>query len=435
MPTRTIPERLRAAKTAGLQLAHASGPARRSILLAMADALDDVNNRRRLLEANAIDLRDARVAEARGELASALVRRLELTDAKLTVLTDGLRQLADQRDIVGQTALERELDDGLVLRRVSCPLGVLGIVFEARPDAVPQIVGLAIRTANAVALKGGREATRSNAAIVELLQQCLTDQGFDPALLVLLEGRAEVSVLLEQHRHVDLIIARGSTAFVEYVQNNSKIPVVGHAEGLCHVYLHRSAEPRSAAAIVVDAKTSYPAACNAVETLLWEPGAEAALATTVAALAEAGVSVRGCEATRERHPELAPATDADWDTEYGDSTLSIRRITDLQDALVHIEAHGSKHTECIVADDDTAAAEFIAAVDAACVFHNASTRFADGYRFGMGAEVGISTQKLHARGPVGVEGLLTYRWLLRGSGHVASSYGPGKRAFRHRDRT
>jgi len=226
------------------------------------------------------------------------------------------------------------------------------------------------------------------------------------------------------------VIARGSAAFVEHVMATSKVPVVGHAEGLCHLFLHAAADPAMAAAIAVDAKTDYPAACNAVETLLWEPGGEPALAAAVRALRDAGVALRGCDATRTLH-ELTPATEADWDTEYGDLVLSIRRVPDLDAALAHIERHGSRHTECIVTDDAQAADSFIARVDAACVFHNASTRFADGYRFGLGAEVGISTQKLHARGPVGVSGLVTYRWLLRGHGQVASTYGPGKRPFKH----
>jgi glutamate-5-semialdehyde dehydrogenase len=210
--------------------------------------------------------------------------------------------------------------------------------------------------------------------------------------------------------------------------------VLAHAEGICHLVLHASAEPEMAARIAVDAKCGYPSACNAIETLLWMPGAEAALDRCAAELAGRGVELRACEATRARHPDLIPATDADFGHEFGALVLAIRRVDDLTAALAHIEAHGSGHTESIIATDEAAAAEFLAHVDAACVFHNASTRFADGYRFGLGAEVGISTSKLHARGPVGAEGLVTYRWLLRGSGQVAADYGPGKRRFRHRDR-
>lgn len=426
----SIEQRLQAAKRGGRALSSANAERRTAALLAMAQALVEPHIRTKLLEANAADMAQAREAQARGELAEALVNRLRLTSAKLDVLVDGLRQLAAQDDHVGQVLLERELDDDLTLQRVACPLGLLAIVFEARPDAVPQIVGLAVRSGNAIALKGGREATRSNQAMVEVLQAALASTGLDPASVALLSGRAEVMELLRQDQLVDLVIARGSTQFVHFVQERSKIPVVGHAEGLCHVFLHDSADPTMAAEIVLDAKTSYPAACNALETLLWAPGAQEAMLACVKTLHAAGVRLRGCQETcNVSHMDLA--TEDDWDAEYGDLMLSIRRVEDVAAALEHIEAHGSRHTECIVAQDERTAAVFCDAVDAACVFHNASTRFADGYRFGLGAEVGISTQKLHARGPVGVEGLLTYRWILRGAGHVASSYGPGKRAFAH----
>ncbi len=429
--TASIPDRIRDAKVAGSALSRAPAQLRSDALLAMAEALDDASVREDLRLANDADLVDANAAFERGELSEALVRRLKLTDAKLEVLATGLRQLAAQPDQLGAVLETRELDDGLTLSRESCPLGVMGIVFEARPDAVPQIVGLALRTGNAVALKGGREATRSNAAMVSALHGALRRVGIDPAVVTLLSGRSEVSELLAQVGRVDLVIARGSAAFVDHVQATSKVPVVGHAEGLCHVFLQATADPSMAASIVLDSKTDYPAACNALETLLWEPGAEAALAASVRDLRAAGVLVRGCPATLALHPDLETADESDWDAEYGDLILSVRRVDDLDAALLHIERYGSRHTECIVTQDASAAESFLARVDAACVFHNASTRFADGYRFGLGAEVGISTGKLHARGPVGVAGLLTYRWLLRGGGHIASAYGPGRRRFKH----
>lgn len=425
----------RVARAAGAQLARAGGPDRRAILLALSDELARPEARSAILAANAEDLREAHAMRERGELAAALVDRLVLSPAKLDGLCDGLGQLADQADLIGRVELERELDDHLVLRRVSCPLGVLGVVFEARPDAVPQIAGLALRTGNAVMLKGGHEARRTNAALVERLRETLLAQGIHPGVVTLLEDLADVDALLALDREVDLVIARGSTAFVRHVQSRTAIPVLGHAEGLCHLYLHGSASVPMAARIAVDAKCSYPAACNAIETLLWEPGAEAPLMATLEALRRQGVELRGCEATRAKHPDLRPATEEDWSTEYGALVLSVRRVDDLESALAHIERYGSRHTEAIIASDDRAAAAFLAAVDAASVFHNASTRFADGYRYGLGAEVGISTGKLHARGPVGVEGLVTYRWLLRGEGQVASDYGPGKRAFLHRTRS
>lgn len=434
-PAHHVRQLAQLARAAGAQLARATGPDRRAILLALADELSRPDARAEILAANAEDLHEAHALRERGELSPALVDRLALTEAKLDGLCDGLGQLADQVDLIGRVELERELDDGLVLRRVSCPLGVLAVVFEARPDAVPQIAGLALRTGNAVLLKGGREARRSNAALVRRLREALQAQGLHPAAVTLLEDRAEVDALLALDREIDLVIARGSSAFVRHVRSRTSIPVLGHAEGLCHLYLHASASPPMAARIAVDAKCSYPAACNAIETLLWEPGAEPALVATLEALRRRGVELRGCEATRQKYPELVPATEDDWSTEHGELVLGVRRVDHLDAALAHIERYGSRHTEAIVADDPMAAAAFLAAVDAASVFHNASTRFADGYRYGLGAEVGISTGKLHARGPVGVEGLVTYRWLLRGQGQVASDYGPGKRAFLHRTRT
>lgn len=422
-----------AARAAGKRLAHFPGPERRSILLAVADALGRPQDRVPILDANAIDVREGQALAARGELSSALVDRLALTEAKLDGLCDGLVQLAGQKDIIGEATLRRELDDGLVLSRVTCPLGVLGVVFEARPDAVPQITGLALRTGNAVVLKGGREAQRSNAALVHLIRSTLQTQGVDPAAVALLDGREQVDQLLRHDDLIDLVVARGSSAFVRHVKSRTSIAVLGHAEGLCHVFLHAAADPTKAAAIAVDAKCSYPAACNAVETLLWEDGAESALAGALAGLAERDVTLRACDKTRALHPSLAAASEDDWATEYGDLTLSVRHVDGIAGAVSHIERYGSRHTEAIVTEDERAAGAFMAEVDAAGIFHNASTRFADGYRYGLGAEVGISTGKLHARGPVGVEGLVTCRWVLRGDGHVSSDYGPGRRAFKHRD--
>lgn len=421
------------ARRAGHALAEATPATRTALLRGIAAALLEPDAAAALLEANARDLAAARTALERGELSPALADRLVLDRAKLASLAAGLEQLAAQDDRVGRTMLRRELDAGLELRRVSAPFGLLGAVFEARPDAMVQIAGLALRSGNAVLLKGGREALHSNRALLALVRAELARHGVPAESVSALEERAEVEALLGLDGLVDLIIARGSGRFVSSIMARSRIPVLGHAEGLCHLYLHRSAEPAMAARLAVDAKCTYPAACNSIETLLWDEGAEAALDASVAALLAAGVELRGCEATRQRHPGLAAAREADWDTEYGALVLSVRRVAGIEAALAHIERHGSRHTEAIVAADAGAAAAFLAGVDAAGVFHNASTRFADGFRYGLGAEVGVSTSKLHARGPVGVEGLLTYRWLLRGAGHVSGDYGPSKRAFTHRD--
>jgi glutamate-5-semialdehyde dehydrogenase len=422
-----------AARAAAQPLATANGEARSGLLQALAEAFAQPAARRTLLAANAEDLRRARDEEAAGRLAGPLVKRLLLDDGKLDSVVDGLRQLARMPELVGQVTIHRELDEGLVLRRVTCPLGVLGVVFEARPEALVQIIGLAWKSGNALVAKGGREARASNRAIAELAQSVLAQTGLDRRALVLLEERAEVDELLALPDLVEMMIARGSAEFIRHVRQKSRIPVMAHADGLCHLYLHAAADPARAAHIAVDAKCSYPAACNSIETLLWDPGAEGALDACVAALAAEKVELRACPDTRQRHPTLRPASDADWDTEYCAPILSIKKVAGLDEALAHIARHGSRHTEAIVTADPAAAARFLAEVDAACVFHDASTRFADGYRFGLGAEVGISTDKLHARGPVGVEGLLTYRWLLAGAGQASTDYGAGGRKFTHRD--
>jgi len=422
-----VVERVQRAIEAGGRLARAPAESRTRALKALATALVDPEVCARVLEANARDL-----AAASG-LATPLVKRLKLDAAKLETMADGARQLASRADPLGDVLARRKLDEGLVLEQIRCPLGVLAVVFESRPDALAQIASLALRSGNAVLLKGGREAAESNHALAEVVRVALERAGLPADAVQLLDDRAEVDALLGLEKGVDLVVARGGKEFVEHVRARSRMPVLAHAEGVCHVFLHRSADPAKAARIVVDSKVTYPAACNAVETLLWEPGAEAALDASVAALRSVGVELRGDAATRARHPEMTAATDADWDCEYGALILSVARVADLDGALAHIARHGSQHTEAIVAEDRAAAERFLAEVDAACVFHDASTRFADGYRFGLGGEVGIGTGKLHARGPVGVDGLLTFRWLLRGSGQVSAEYGPGQKPFLHED--
>ena len=422
-----------AARQSARRLGSMGGSPRAALLSDLAAALERPEIQAGLFAANAEDVARAKEDEARGELGSSLVKRLGLDAGKLASCADGLRQLARMPELVGRRLTHRELDRDLRLEQVSCPLGVLGVVFEARPDALVQITGLGLKSGNAVVLKGGREARASNRALTEVIHAVLDKHGIDARAVVLLEERAEVDALLELDDLVDLMIARGSSSFIHHVRGKSRIPVMAHADGICHVYLHAGADPGRAVTVTVDSKTSYPAACNAVETLLWDPAAQPALEACVQSLLAAGVELRGCAQTLRKFPEMKPAREDDWDTEYGALILSIKQVADQDAALAHIEEHGSRHTEAIVTEDAAAARRFLGEVDAACVFHNASTRFSDGYRFGLGAEVGISTDKLHARGPVGVEGLLTYRWLLSGAGQATSAYGPGKRPFLHRD--
>jgi glutamate-5-semialdehyde dehydrogenase len=426
-------ETLQSARVAARRLAWLTGPERSALLSDLATALSEPAAKQAVLAANAADMALARDEEKAGRLGAALVKRLSLDDKKLATTVDGIGQLARMPELVGRVLTHRILDHGLILKRVSVPLGVLGVVFEARPDALVQITSLAWKSGNAVALKGGREAANSNRALTEVAHAVLAKHDIDPSAMVLLEDRAEVDSLLGMDDLVEMVIARGSSQFIRHVRAHTRIPVMAHADGICHAYLHASADPVMAARILVDSKCSYPAACNAVETLLWDAGAGAALDACVEALEAGKVELRGCGETRKRHPRLKPAVDEDWDKEYGDLVLSIRQVSGIDEALQHIAQHGSRHTDTIVAQDAVAAARFQTEVDSACVFHNASTRFSDGYRFGLGAEVGISTDKLHARGPVGVEGLLTYRWLLYGRGQCTTDYSPDGRHYIHRD--
>jgi len=422
-----------AAKAAGLILAGLSSPQRQALLADLSAAFKDPQIQTAIIAGNRLDLDLAREAEQKGELASALVNRLSIDAKKIATLCDGLLQMSRAPEVVGQQLTNRLLDDNLVLKRITCPLGVLGVVFEARPDALVQITGLALKSGNAVILKGGKEALNTNRVLTVVIHNVLSAHNIDTRAVVLIEDREGVAELLKQNDLVDLMIARGSSQFVHYVRDNTSIPVMAHADGICHLYLHSDADSSKAERIAVDSKTSYPAACNTVETLLWDVNAAVAADAAINALLGANVQVRGCEATRARHPQILAATETDWDTEYGELIISVKQVANLDEALAHIARHGSRHTESIITQDQAAADRFLAEVDAACCFHNASTRFSDGYRFGLGAEVGISTDKLHARGPVGVEGLVTYRWLLSGNGQITTEYGEGKKSFLHRD--
>ncbi len=411
-------------------LGAAPGAKRTAALEALATLLRE--REEALLAANA---RDLEAADVEG-LEAPLRRRLGLTSEKLATLREGVLSLARADDPVGRPLRRTELDDGLVLTQVAAPLGVLLIIFESRPDAVVQIGALALRAGDAVILKGGREAKHSNAALVECLRDALTSVGLPVDAVLGVEGRAPISALLACDHDIDLVIPRGSGELVRTIQGSTRIPVLGHAEGVCHLFVDESADPAMAARLAVDGKCDYPAACNATETLLvhraWLPN----LPLVGAALRDQGVTLIADVEARavlgNAGVEAEAAASGDWRAEYGDLRLAVAVVDDLDGAVDHIHRYGSAHTDAIVTDDPDAAASFLARVDAASVFHNASTRFADGYRYGLGAEVGIATGRIHARGPVGVEGLLTTRWLLRGTGQAASDYGPGRRAFTHR---
>jgi glutamate-5-semialdehyde dehydrogenase len=425
-PLRLVAETTRqAAQT----LASLSAEAKNRAIEAVAMALEA--NATAIVAANQADC-DAAVAD---HLAKPLYGRLKLDRVKLEGAIAGLRDVARLPDPVGTVQIHRELDAGLVLTRRAVPLGVLGVIFEARPDAVMQISALAIKSGNGVILKGGREAVRSCTALVQAIKQGLAAAGVDPAVVQLLTTREETRALLDLEGYVDLIIPRGSNAFVRFVQENTRIPVLGHADGICQLYIDREADLEQAIAIALDAKTTYPSACNAIETLLiHQDMAATGLPALVEALHQARVELRGDEAARQIVPALVPTTEDDWTTEYSDLILAIKVVASVEEAIAHINTYGSRHTEAIVTRNPATAAHFMERVDAAGVFHNCSTRFADGFRYGFGAEVGISTQKMPPRGPVGLEGLVTYKYQLVGDGHVSSTYsGSDAKPFTHRD--
>jgi glutamate-5-semialdehyde dehydrogenase len=429
-----VATRLRGARIAARALARAGRAARDAALAALADIL--LRDAASLAAINADDRLEAEALVRDGRLSPSSLQRLTLDAAKIAALADGVRQVAALADPLGRVTLARELDEGLVLRRVSCPIGVVGVVFESRPDALVQIASLAIKSGNAVVLKGGREARRTNRALFERVREALMAAGLPAGALVLLEDREDVDTLLAADADVDLIVPRGSSALVRHVQDHTRIPVLGHAEGVCHVYVDRAADLGRALAVAVDAKVQYASACNAMETLLVHRDvAESFVPVVTFALVARGVTVRAdAGALPLAGPAAVPAAPEDFGTEFGDLVCALKVVASLDEAIAHINAHGSRHTDAIVTEDAAARDRFFADVDAAGVFCNASTRFADGFRYGFGAEVGISTGTLHPRGPVGLDGLVTYKYLLYGEGQVVADYsGKDAKAFVHRD--
>ncbi|MBD2135651.1 glutamate-5-semialdehyde dehydrogenase [Sphaerospermopsis sp. FACHB-1094] len=414
-----------AASRLGVLATEEKNQAINAIALALESAQDEI------LAANVADC-EAAMAEG---IAKPLYKRLQLDEHKLRDAIAGVRDVAKLDDPVGKVQIHREIDTGLILKRITCPLGVLGIIFEARPEAAIQIVSLAIKSGNGVILKGGKEALRSCEAIVKAIKKGLSNTAVNPDAVQLLTTRSEILELLKLDKYVDLIIPRGSNSFVRFVQENTRIPVLGHADGICHLYIDQAADFEKAISITVDSKTQYPAACNAIETLLVHSNIAGEFLPKVAeALQAQNVELRGDERTLKILPQIDLATEIDWETEYSDLILAMKIVDSLEAAINHISEYGSRHTEAIVTEDLTAAATFQALVNAAGVYHNCSTRFADGFRYGFGAEVGISTQQMPPRGPVGLEGLVTYKYQMCGDGHIVKTYtGANAKSFTHRD--
>jgi glutamate-5-semialdehyde dehydrogenase len=430
----TVRALAQAAKQAARCMASASVEQRNQALEEIARALE--RSAAEILQANAQDVAEAKPAFERGELSKALVDRLKLSAEKLQAMIEGVRAVIALPDPVGRVLDRIELDSGLDLEKVSCPLGLLAVIFEARADAVTQITSLAIKSANSVVLKPGREVERTARAIVETIRAAVRSQSIPEASVTNIQQRAEVRELLKLDDLIDLVIPRGGYDLVRYVQSNTRIPVLGHAEGVCHIYVDAAADFDMALDIIDDAKTDYPAVCNAVETVLVDQAIAGTFLPLLATrMKEKGVRLRGSAEVVSAIPDVAvePVAEDEWHTEYGDLILALKIVPGVNEAIDHIQRFGSAHTDAIVTNDLNTARTFLQRVDSAGVFHNASTRFADGYRYGFGAEVGISTSRLHARGPVGLEGLTTYKYVLRGHGQVVRDYrGPKARPFLHR---
>lgn len=464
-----VREEARKMKLAAPYMAAKSMEERNAALARIIEALEQ--NREAIFRENELDVAAAKEAN----VAQAVIKRLKFDENKLRDAIAGIRQMIGLPDPVGKITLSRELDEGLLLQRVSVPIGVIGVIFEARPDALIQISALCIKSGNCAILKGGKETARTNRILFGLVHRAAVAAGLPESCLLQVELHNEIDELLQCQGDVDLLIPRGSNQFVQYIMDNTNIPVMGHAAGICHIYLDEKADLAKAIPVIVDAKTQYPAVCNATETLLVNRRiAETALPAVLKALVQAGVKLRGSQEVAELVKKLGDAGklgdpgaremcdaggpggsqkaagqgagrldglsfdvevmgEEDFATEYTDLIISLKLVEDVAEAADHINKFGSHHTDCILTEDDKAADYFMQMVDSAGVYRNCSTRFADGFRYGFGAEVGVSTGKLHARGPVGLDGLVTYKYRLTGQGHLVGDYVSGKKEFHHRD--
>ena len=416
------------AKAASLQLAHLPVDIKNRALELAASAIE--GGCLSILQENVKDLEFAQNENISGPL----IARLRLNENKIMGMAKGIRSVIRLEDPVGQQQMAIEMDEGLTLYRVTCPIGVIGAIFESRPDAVPQISSLCFKSGNAVILKGGREAQHSNKMIVSLISDAIEQvDGVPIGSVQMIKTRSEVADMLKEEKNINLIVPRGSNDFVKYIQENTRIPVLGHSEGICHGYIDSKADPDKATSIALDSKLQYPAACNAMETLLvHEDIAQTILPPLVKQFCLQKVELVGCDRTRKIIFNMKPALEKDWDTEYTDLKLSIMVVSQLSEAIKFINMHGSGHTDSIITEDALRAERFLNEVDSSSVLWNASTRFADGFRFGLGAEIGISTNKTHARGPVGLDGLVIYKYKLIGTGQTVAEYsGDNAREFKH----
>ncbi|HEY5585194.1 MAG TPA: glutamate-5-semialdehyde dehydrogenase [Ruminiclostridium sp.] len=413
------------ASDAAIKMASLDTQTKNNALAKIAEAL--LINKDKIIAANNIDLKRSEEEK----LASPLLKRLKFDEAKIKDVALGIKSLIDLEDPVGKTLLSTMLDDGLELYKVTCPMGVIGIVFESRPDALVQISTLCLKSGNSVLLKGGREARETNRALAATIEEASRAAGLPQGWISLLESRDDVNEMLKMDEYIDLVIPRGSNEFVRYIMDHTKIPVMGHADGICHVYVDSKASIDMATRITFDSKTQYVAVCNATETLLVnEKIAAKFLPVLKIELDKKNVEILGDEGTQKIIP-VKPASETDWATEYLDYTISIKLVSGVDEAIKHINTYGSGHTDSIVTNDKANALKFMNLVDSGNVFWNASTRFSDGFKYGFGAEVGVSTSKLHARGPVGLEGLTSYKYMLIGNGQIVDDYATNKKSFKH----
>ncbi len=421
----SINEIAKDARKASITLAATEGQTKNKALKFIASEL--LRYADKIEEANQLDLQKAQEES----LDMPLLKRLTFDRNKIMDSVKGIESLCLLEEPVGQVQMQTELDEGLILTRVSTPIGVIGVIFESRPDALVQIATLCLKSGNAVLLKGGREAEHTNRILFDIIKRATEHMGIPTGWIGLVETREQVGEMLKMNKEIDLLIPRGSNAFVSYIMKNSDIPVMGHADGICHIYVDASANLDVAVKVVVDSKTQYVSVCNALETLLvHESVASEYLPQLKQALEQKNVLIKGCEQT-QAIIDCEKATEEDWQTEYLDYILSIKIVDSIDTAITHINTYGSGHTDSIVATDEQAIEQFMNLVDSGNVSCNASTRFSDGFRYGFGAEVGVSTSKIHARGPVGLEGLLIYKYKLRGHGHIVDDYATGKKTFKH----
>lgn len=421
------------AQKASYKLASLSEKIKNEALLFIAEEIE--KNREIILQENKKDLEEAKISVEKNELSKSIFDRLKLDNDKINVIIQGIKDVAKLEDPVNKTLWASELSEGLDLYRVSCPIGVIGVIFESRPDVIPQIASLAVKSANAVILKGGSEALNTNKILVTIINNALKKvKEFPENAISIIKTRHDVQNMLKMDKFIDLIIPRGGNSLVKYIKSNTKIPVLGHADGICHIYIDKKYDKDKVVKICIDSKIQYPSACNAVETILVNKEiSENIIPDLIEALKKNDVLVKGDTLTKNIVKDVEKTTEEDWKTEYSDKIVSIKVVDDIYDAIDHINTYGSGHTDVIITEEEENATLFMNLVDSAGVYHNCSTRFADGFRYGLGAEVGISTNKTHSRGPVGLEGLVIYKYKMYGNGHTVTDFsGSNAKKYTHK---